>query len=321
MIPKDITFTPDSMLQGIDVNINLKVYNFGYIPVDSVRLDFYLNDGDASFLTRYIPVEPDSYKVIDQTVETDTIIFDTKIKVIASSPFSEYFSFNNLIEKSFFVARDSVKPAFKITFDGKEIIDGDIVSSQPEVIITLKDNSPLALDPSLFTIVYDNELLNFTPDTLVFETVSPYPNSEARVVWTPNIMVDGSHTLQVLAKDASGNFVDSTYVVMFNVFNQSDLRDVYNYPNPFINNTYFTFELRGVNVPEEFYIKIYTIAGRMIQELKIPPSILRIGFNKIYWNGHDRDGDEIANGLYFYKVVYKNKDVVKSVTQKLAKVN
>ncbi len=320
MIPKDITFAPDSMLQGIDVNMNLKVYNFGYVPIDSLKLDFYMNDGDSVFLTKYISVQPDSYKVIDQPIETDTIIFNTKIKTIASTPVQEYFTYNNLIEDSFFVARDSTKPAFSITFDGKEILDGDIVSSQPEVVITLKDNSPLFLTESLFTIVYDNEPLVFKPDTLVFD-YTPYPNSEAKITWTPNITKDGSHTLEVLAKDASGNFFDSTsFRISFNVFIESDIRDVYNYPNPFGDNTHFTFQLRGVDVPDELKIKIYTIAGRMIREINVSPSLLNLDFNTIYWDGRDHDGDEIANGLYFYKVIYKNDEVVKTVTQKLAKV-
>ncbi|HSP87400.1 MAG TPA: FlgD immunoglobulin-like domain containing protein, partial [Ignavibacteriaceae bacterium] len=213
------------------------------------------------------------------------------------------------------------KPAFNITFDGEEILEGDIVSSQPEVVITLKDNSPLLLTEDLFTIVYDNEPLEFTPDTLVFEQTSPYPNQEVKITWKPNIKVDGSHTLEVLAKDASGNFFDSTsYRVSFNVFNNSDLRDVYNYPNPFGDDTHFTFELRGINVPDELKIKIYTVAGRMINEINIPPSLLQVGYNKIYWDGRDYDGDKIANGIYFYKMIYKNNDLVKTITQKLAKL-
>ncbi|OGU74844.1 MAG: hypothetical protein A2V93_05540 [Ignavibacteria bacterium RBG_16_34_14] len=320
MIPKDITFVPDSMMQGIDVNMNLKVNNYGYLPLDSLRLDFYMNDADSVFFIKYISVQPDSFTVIDKTIETDTIIFKTKIKALASTPIQEYFTYNNLIEDSFFVARDSVKPAFNITFDGKEILDGDVISSQPEVLITLKDNGPLPLTESLFTIVYDNEPLVFIPDTLVFD-YTPYPNSEAKITWKPNIKDDGRHTLEVLAKDASGNFFDTTsYRISFSVFNESDIRDVYNFPNPFGNNTYFTFQLRGVDVPDELRIKIYTIAGRMIREINISPSLLNIDFNKIYWDGKDQDGDEIANGIYFFKVIYKNDDIVKTVTQKLAKV-
>src|SRR5690606_31995173 len=251
LIPQDMTFAPDSMLQGIDVNMNLKVHNYGYIPVENLRLDFYLNDGDSVFFTKYVSVQPDSFTTIDHTIKTDTIVFFNKLITIATSPIGEYFTFNNLIVDSFYVARDSVRPAFNITFDGKEILDGDIISSKPVVVITMRDDTPLEWKQSDFTIVFDNNPLHFAPDTLEFELVSPYPNAEARVTWRPFIKDDGLHTLEVLAKDPSGNFFDSTsYRISFYVYNQSDLRDVYNYPNPFGDNTYFTFELRGTSVPD-----------------------------------------------------------------------
>ncbi len=82
------------------------------------------------------------------------MLFDNEIKVFAETDKIEYFKFNNLIDNQFFVARDSIRPLFNITFDGKEIIDEDIVSSNPEVVITLEDNSPLPLDTAFFTIVH-----------------------------------------------------------------------------------------------------------------------------------------------------------------------
>ena len=91
--------------------------------------------------------------------------------------------------------------------------------------------------------------------------------------------------------------------------------EVYNYPNPFANETYFTFRLS--QIPEEVKIRIYTIAGRMIKEIVKKSSELNYDLNKIYWNGRDEDGDAIANGTYLYKMIMKNADKVESVTQKL----
>jgi hypothetical protein len=322
MIPKEMTFAPDSMLQGFDVNMNLKVHNIGYINADSVRVDFYLNEGDTVLFSKYVSIAADTFNVIEHTFQTNRLIFDTDVKAIANSPVQEYFTFNNLIENSFYVARDSVKPVFTITFDGQEILDGDIVSAKPEVLITLEDNSPLPLDESHFTIVHNNNPLFFTPDTLEFN-YTPYPNSKALIKWSPDL-TDGRHTLQILAKDASGNFFDTTsYIINFFVYNESDIVDVYNYPNPFTNDTHFTFELRGSSIPDELRIRIFTVAGRLIKEINIPPEAFQnnpAGFKKIHWDGKDQDGNEIANGLYFYKLIYKNDDVIKTVTQKLAKV-
>jgi hypothetical protein len=321
MIPSELTFQPDSMLQGIDVNMNLIVHNLGYPTVDSLRLDYYLNDGDSAYLTKYISVPPDSFTIVDHLIETSKIIFENKIKVIASTPMEEYYSYNNLVENKFYVARDTIKPVFSITFDGNEIINGDIISAQPRIVITLEDDSPLPITPEHFTLVHQNVPLRFgTNPDLSFTYTTGDPLSRAEVLWTPTLE-DGRHTFEVLAKDSSGNFFDSTSNrSIFYVYSDADIRNVYNYPNPFADDTYFTFELRGTFVPEELRIKVYTVAGRLIREINIPQSSLQIGFNRFYWNGRDEDGDEIANGLYFYKVISKQEGEIKTVTQKLAKL-
>jgi hypothetical protein len=247
------------------------------------------------------------------------LIFDNKFKVVSTAAVPEFYTFNNITENKFFVSRDSIKPFFSITVDGKDIVNGDIVSAKPEVLITLKDDSPLPLDTSLFTIIYNNVPLSFSRPDVQYTYIS-YPNSEAKIKWTPTLK-DGRHSLEVLAKDASGNFFDTTSSrTVFYVYNNPDLLYVYNYPNPFKNDTYFTFELRGTVVPEEFQVKIYTVAGRLIKELTVPPSVMNIGFNRIYWDGRDEDGDEISNGIYFYKIISRLNNQTKVITEKLAKV-
>ncbi|HEY6436205.1 MAG TPA: hypothetical protein VIY47_06420, partial [Ignavibacteriaceae bacterium] len=86
------------------------------------------------------------------------------------------------------------------------------------------------------------------------------------------------------------------------------------------SNTYFTFILKGQDKPSELEIKIFTIAGRLIRDVKLNSSELITNFNKIYWDGKDEDGDEIGNGVYIYKVIATFPDQTKTITQKLAKV-
>jgi hypothetical protein len=328
VIPKNFTFIPDSSLQGLPVQMDFKVNNIGYTKADSVRLDFYHNLSDTVFYSTYVNVEPDSSSMISHTISTNNLLYTAPvstidIKVIATPKEEEYYTFNNLTNNYFYVIRDSIRPNFNITFDGKEIINGDIISSEPEVVITLEDNSPLQLDSTFFTIVhtYKNvpKIIKIPGPDIKYENF-PYPNSKVIVTWTPKLE-DGRHVLEVLAKDASGNFFDSTSSrSVFNVFNNPDLLQVYNYPNPFSDNTYFTFEIRGNTPPEEVKIKVFTVAGRLIKEFLLNSAALQIGFNKIYWDGRDQDGDEIANGLYFYKVISKHGEETKTTTQKLAKV-
>jgi hypothetical protein len=323
--PNFMTFSEDTVLQGFDINLNLLVKNIGYSDADSISLNFYLNQSDSIHFSNIISsLKVDSTFTYKTIIPTNNLLYTAplttnNLKVVSAIKNDEFYYFNNFVDKNFFVSRDSISPRFHITFDGREILDGDIISSEPVVMITLEDNSPLPLDTTLFTIVHNNIPLRFSNPDLSF-SYTPYPNSKAEVLWTPKLK-DGRHVLEVLAKDASNNFFDTTsYRQIFYVYNDPDLRQVYNYPNPFKDDTYFTFELRGVNPPEEFKIKVFTIAGRLIREINVPPSSLQIGFNKIYWDGRDQDGDEIANGLYFYKIISKQGDEIKTVTQKLAKV-
>ncbi len=326
MITKnDLNVSPDSVLQGLNTTMFLRIKNVGFVPADSVNIDFSFNDSDSTFLNKVVNIQPDSTVSLQHTFSSTPFIFDNSIKTIATYPKSEYFTFNNVMSHSFYIVRDSVNPIFNITFDGKEIISGDLVSAKPEVVITLKDNSPLPLDTSYFTLIHttggEAKILHFSDPELDYD-YTDYPNSEAKITWRPTL-TQGEHILEILAKDASGNFFDTTsYRINFEVVTEYDLRDVYNYPNPFKNDTYFTFKVTGDKLPDELYIKIYTVAGRLIRTINIPSSALGqdIGFKKVYWDGKDEDGDEIANGVYFYKMIYKVKDVVKSVTQKLAKI-
>ncbi len=129
-------------------------------------------------------------------------------------------------------------------------------------------------------------------------------------------MKTGEYLLSVVARDPNGNLADSaSSEVYFVVSSETKLMEVYNYPNPFSNDTYFTFRLS--QIPEEIKIRIYTIAGRMIKEIVRKSSELNYDLNKIYWNGKDEDGDNIANGTYLYKMIMKDSEKVESVIQKL----
>ena len=75
--------------------------------------------------------------------------------------------------------------------------------------------------------------------------------------------------------------------------------------------TRFAFRLRGADatLAEDFRIRIFTIAGRLVREIDVlrdPSSLvsgmLRIGWNQILWDGRDEDGDLVASGVYLYKV-------------------
>jgi len=208
---------------------------------------------------------------------------------------------NNSVTIPYVVQPDTLRPTLQVTFDGAQIVNGDYVGNHPEIKIRYIDNNPsnlLSSDTLNFRITLNNVHVPFNKGTA--ELLNMNSAGKADVRWTPELAA-GENFIEISAKDISENYSD-TIQIYVNVANEFRIMDIFNLPNPFNSFTHFTFNLAGPTNPDEILIKIYTVAGRLIQEISTPGII---GFNKIPWDGRDKDGDQIGNGVYLYKVIVK----------------
>jgi len=77
--------------------------------------------------------------------------------------------------------------------------------------------------------------------------------------------------------------------------------NAFNFPNPFSNQTKFTFELSS---NAQVLISIYTVGGKKIK--RIDNKSYQQGFHQVDWNGRNQFGSLLANGVYIYKIIAKN---------------
>lgn len=225
----------------------------------------------------------------------------------------EQHHFNNVLMVPFEVSSDNINPLLDVTFDGVHIMDGDIVSGKPGILVTLKDeNQFLALnDTNDFQVFLKApsqavaQLMPWGPEMLF--TPAMLPNNSCRIYFTPNCAEDGIYELIVQAKDRSNNqsgLID--YKISFEVINAATVTNVLNYPNPFSTSTQFVFTLTGTEVPELFTIQIMTVTGKVVREIdRDELGDLHIGRNitTYAWDGRDEFGDQLANGVYLYRVI------------------
>ena len=89
------------------------------------------------------------------------------------------------------------------------------------------------------------------------------------------------------------------------------LGEVINYPNPFAAATGFHY---SVSQPlDDLSIRIYTVSGRLVREMKpgaflVPAGAvapLDAGTHLLQWDGRDGDGDPLANGVYLFKLTVR----------------
>lgn len=232
---------------------------------------------------------------------------------------NEAYSFNNSARFSDYllVRPDETNPLVDVSFDGLQIMNGDIVSPTPSIeVYVTDDNSFLLLEDTTGINIYlkqpcedcdfervsfSNPLVQWTPAT---------SEEDFKAVFTPERLEDGLYGFRVLANDASGNSSGlKPYEITFEVVNESTITNFYPYPNPFSSSTRFVFTLTGSEFPEDIKIQILTVTGRVVKEIfmdELGP--LNIGNNKTdyAWDGKDNYGDQLANGVYLYRVLIKN---------------
>ena len=227
------------------------------------------------------------------------------------------------------MTEDNTNPLLDVSFDGRKIINRDLVSAKPEIVVQLKDeNQFLALDDTSLINIYFRYLgptgddpgaltrVSYQDFTTQFIPSNFSNGNEAKVILQREFLNDGFYELLVRSSDKSGNVSSSTdnrlddliyydYKVSFRVENQSRMSNVLNYPNPFTTRTQFIFTLTGSEIPNYFEIQIMNLKGTVVRQItqdEFGP--IHIGLNKseYWWDGTDQYGDPLANGVYFYRV-------------------
>ena len=83
------------------------------------------------------------------------------------------------------------------------------------------------------------------------------------------------------------------------------LDHVLNYPNPFAGFTTFFFgHNQAGNVPGtlDVQVQIFTVAGRLVRTLTAVVPSTEAHQKSITWNGRDEYDDQLARGVYVYRV-------------------
>lgn len=325
----------ENLYEGQTVSFAVDVKNVSAWPMDSLLVSYYIED--ANHVRHYLSY-PRQDSLLVGGILRDTISFNTQgyagpnslwmevnpyvngSTIITDQP--EQFHFNNLLQLPFYVIEDNEHPILDVTFDGIHILNNDIVSPKSEVLITLKDENVLQImnsvtDTTLFGIYLTDPQGNqrrvpFTDangNTVMQWIPANAQNMKFKIVWPADFKQDGKYTLLVQGTDRSGNLSgDLEYRISFEVIHESSITYMMNYPNPFSTSTRFVFTLTGSEVPEDMIIQIMTVTGRVVREItedQIGRITIGRNISEYAWDGTDEFGDQLANGVYLYRVKAK----------------
>lgn len=320
-------FESDTVAEGQDLFFSVAIENIGTATTDSLLVSYWIEDEER--IRHYLPYERQAAMapgdVLIDTISSSTIGFGgmnslwVEVNPVNSETGDydqvEQHHFNNLAQKRFFVIEDRINPILDVTFDGIHILNGEIVSAEPNILVSLDDENQYFVlneeddtasvkmflstpEISQRPVYFTNLDVNWIPANL--------PANKFKIEYRPRLEIDGKYELLVQASDKSGNSSgNADYRIEFEILNKPTITEVLNYPNPFSTSTRFVFTLTGSTPPDDVMIQIMTISGRVVKEIssaELGPLNIGRNLSEYRWDGTDQFGDRLANGVYLYRV-------------------
>ncbi|MEJ2633813.1 MAG: hypothetical protein P8184_00815, partial [Calditrichia bacterium] len=220
-----------------------------------------------------------------------------------------------------FISSDNQPPRIELTVDGRQIRSKSLVSPNPVLNIVFEDESGLNIDRNRIRVMVDDAVL---PQEKIFIPDSVQQSKVMGITAYPDLDI-GQHSLQIDVKDVNGN--ESTKNYSLKVDDAFDLKVFGNYPNPFSDETIFSYYITSRDIIDDLEIRIFTTSGRLIKRIKNDMNTItpgndprRVGYNELIWDGTDEDGNQVANGVYFALVRAKYEGKERQEILKVAKL-
>jgi hypothetical protein len=206
---------------------------------------------------------------------------------------------------------DTIPPNISVWLETASFRSGDVVSSSPRLHVDLTDSSGVNLSGEV------GHKITARVDDAQAEDLTPYFNydldSHTRGSLEKIIgpLAEGEHQLILEAWDSFNNLNRASLTFAVGQSGEAGyaIRDVYAWPNPMKDVTHFTYYLTQAGT-RRVSLKIFTLSGKLVFEMG-GLDTRGPAFNSNAdqpWNGRDREGHLLANGVYLYRVKAEHTD-------------
>ena len=325
--------SPDTIKALGKVMINGYVSNLSEEKVDGFNGDLYVDIFDKISLKKTLGDESDSFtfyewdnKIFKGLVEVNNgnfsfeFIVPKNIEYIYgegrmtffatdTASFLDASSSNNFIigGTSDEYVEDLVPPTIDIFIDSYDFISGNSVSKDPLLIVDLYDFSGINITEknsfqTMRAILDDSveiKLNNYfiTNKNKFKEGVVRYPLTGLKV---------GKHKIKIIVSDSYNNLSSKSVVFVIDDSNLFNIYNLMNYPNPFYDQTTFSFNHDDDEKPLLIDLEIIDLRGNLLYKYEELIEYSDSHIDGIKWDGRDMNNNLLPQGIYIYKLHVKN---------------
>ncbi len=206
---------------------------------------------------------------------------------------------------------DLVAPTIQLFMNDEAFVSGSITDANPVLFAKVFDENGIntvgnGIGHDIVAVL-DGETSNpFVLNDFYSADLNDYQNGEVRYQFQG--LSPGKHTLEMKVWDVNNNSGTAKLEFIVQEKEVPMLEHVYNYPNPFTTRTSFMFEHNQSCNQLDVQVQIYTISGRLVKTIQQQVKTQGFRSEGIEWDGKDDFGDQLAKGVYVYRLKVKNID-------------
>ncbi|TGD83357.1 type IX secretion system sortase PorU [Hymenobacter wooponensis] len=202
--------------------------------------------------------------------------------------------------------RDTLPPDIRLFMDNEQFVFGGLTGTTTTLLGKLKDDSGINTAGSGIghdiTATLDNDASKVTVlNTFYTSELNDFKSGQVRYLFKD--LTTGPHILRVKAWDTYNNSAEKSIEFIAAATDKLALQHVLNYPNPFSTTTTFHFDHNRSGEELEIQVQIFTVSGKLVRTLQ-GTSLGASGSHiaAISWDGRDEYHDQLARGVYVYRV-------------------
>jgi len=219
-------------------------------------------------------------------------------------------SFDSLkIGGEVFHLSDNKGPEISLFMNNENFSDGGITDESPTLLVKLYDESGINVGSSSIGHDISATLDNSNKYILNSYYISDKDNyKKGSISYSLRNLNPGEHIITVKAWDVANNSSEKSLRFIVKKSEELTINRVINYPNPFTTKTEFFFEHNNPATSLDVTLQIFTVTGKLVKTIQT--TIISEGYRSpgIEWDGKDNFGDNLAPGVYFYKISVKTEN-------------
>lgn len=206
---------------------------------------------------------------------------------------------------------DQMGPRVKLYMNDENFVSGGVTDENPKLFVVLNDSSGIntvgngighditaTLDHNTSSLIVLNDYYE--------SDIDDYQKGKIEYLFSE--MDEGDHNLKLKVWDVYNNSTEENLDFIVAESENLTIKNLFNYPNPFTEQTAFYFDHNRPNEDLEVLIQIFTISGKLVKTINTIINSNAFRSEAITWDGLDDFGDKIGRGVYIYQIKVRTID-------------